>query len=362
VCAVVCVAAGLLLGAPGPGLAAEQPGVPAPLGYPTYGTPTPYCRPTDPRLDSVSGIAATRRGTFVQDDRQGRLWEIDSDCRPVRAVPLPGVVGLRDTEDLAWTPDGSLWISDTGGNRFSRTTVKIVQVPAAGRPVTYRFSYPDGPHDAEALLVSPDHKQILIVTKVPTGVSTVYAPVGPLGSGGAIPLKAVGTVRLNALTERNPGKSALLVTGGAVSPDGLHVVLRSYNEAWEWDAPDEDLAAALTGLPRKVELPDTKQGEAITYTADGQALLAAGEQFDPVYRVSIDRPRYAPTRTATDQEPYRPVDRTSVATVLLVGGLVCLVVFIAAVLAERRRSRRRTFRPAAGPALVRQLSRDRESR
>jgi hypothetical protein len=154
----------------------------------------------------------------------------------------------------------------------------------------------------------------------------------------------------------------LLVTGGAVSPDGLHVVLRSYNEAWEWDAADGDLAAALTGLPRKVDLPDTKQGEAITYTSDGQALLAAGEQLDPVFRISVDRPQYAPTRAATADEPYRPVDRNRVATVLVVGGLVCLVVLIGAILAERRRSRRRTFPPDEAPALVRMLSRNREPR
>jgi hypothetical protein len=360
---VAALAGALLVGAAAPGFAAPPSGPPAPLGYTTYGAATTYCRPTDPRLDSISGIAVTSRGIFIQDDRRGKLWEIDSSCRPVREVPLPGVVALRDTEDVLSTPDGTLWIGDIGGNRFARTRVQIVRVPVREPPVTYSFSYPDGPHDADALLISPDHKQILIVTKVPSGVSTVFAPASPLRPDSTIGLKPVGTIRVNGLAERNPGKSALLITGGAVSPDGLHLVLRTYTEAWEWDAPDGNLAEALTGLPRKISLPVTKQGEGITYSTDGQALLAGGEQLDPVYRVSIERPRYAPTGDVlADQPPSRPVDRRTVAVVLLSGGLLCLIVLIGAVVAERRRGRRRSWAPDDAPMRVRTLSRNREQR
>jgi hypothetical protein len=243
---------------------------------------------------------------------------------------------------VAATADGTLWIGDLGGNRFNRTSVSIIKVPVSGKTTRYSFSYPDGPHDAETLLVSPDHKQILIITKVESGVSTIFAPASAPRAGGTVPLEAVGTVRANTLADRNPGKSALLFTGGAVSPDGLHLVLRTYSEAWEWDAPDGDLTAALLGLPRKVELPVTKQGEAITYTADGRGLLAAGEKLDPVFRVAIDRPRYAPTASvAAGSEPSRPVDRSKVGVVLIGGAILCLMVLVGAVLTERRSAHRR---------------------
>jgi hypothetical protein len=227
--------------------------------------------------------------------------------------------------------------------------------------VTYSFSYPDGPHDADTLLVSPDHKQILIVTKVASGESNVYAPASPPRAGGTVPLQSVGTVRSNTLTERNPGKAALLFTGGAVSPDGLHLVLRTYNEAWEWDAADGNLSEALTGLPRKIPLPVTKQGEGITYTADGQALLAAGEQLDPVYRVSIDRPRYAPTgRLAAEEESSGSINRNTVTAILVGGVLLFLVVLIVALIVERRRSRPDQRLPEDGEAPARALSQHRE--
>ena len=58
-----------------------------------------------------------------------------------------------DAEDLAVGPDGSLWVGDTGDNEQRRSTVALIVVPARGEPELHRLTYPDGPHDAEALLV-----------------------------------------------------------------------------------------------------------------------------------------------------------------------------------------------------------------
>ena len=342
--ASVALTAALVLGGTSSGLAPPQPqpGPPAPLGYTTYGAPTEACRPSDRRIDSISGLVVADGATWVQDDRAGALWLLDRTCRPVRQADLRAAGRLTDTEDLAATADGSLWVADTGGNRVPRVTPSVVKVPAAGGPpVRYTFRYPDGPHDAEALLISPDAAQLLLVTKSTSGVSTVYRPVRPLRPGTVTPLRPVATVRLSAMAGRNPGPGAILVTGGAVSPDGLHLALRTYNEAWEYDAADGRLVEALRDLPRKVALPETKQGEAISYTSDGKAFLVAGEQLAPVYRVSIDRPRYAPTeQRASSPESGRPHDRGAVATVLVAGAVVCLLLLIGALLTERRRSRR----------------------
>jgi hypothetical protein len=329
----------LVLGAALPAAGAPAPGPPAPLGYTTYGVPTVVCAPTDGRIDSISGLAYRGGAIWVQADRDSSLWRLDDRCRPVQRAALDAG-RLVDTEDLAGTADGTLWIADTGGNRVRRTEPAVLKVPAGGGQLTrYQLRYPDGPHDAEALLVSPDGAQLVLVTKSSSGVSTVFTPAAPMHDGGTTPLQAVGAIRVSALAGRNAGPGAVLVTGAAVSPDGQHVVLRTYNEAWEYDAPDGRLAEALQGLPRKVALPETKQGEAVAYTPDGKALVVAGERLDKVYRISVDRPRYAPTASAPVVEPPRN-NRSAVAAVLVGGAVVCLLLLVGAVVAERRRHRR----------------------
>lgn len=336
--AAAALVAVIVSAAPGAAAAAPPSGEPAPLGYTTYGSPIEVCRPTDRRLDSVSGIAVTSDGTYVQNDRDGTLWQLDQACRPVRQLPVPADVGrLVDTEDLAFA-DGSLWIADTGGNRVQRTVVSLIQVTASPSQVhRYALVYPDGPHDADAVLISPDGSQVLIVTKS----GTVLAADAPLRTTAPTPLLVITQIRMSALAGRNPGPGAILVTGGAVSPDGLHLVLRTYNEAWEWDAADGRLADAFGGLPRKVTMPPMKQGEAITYTPDGQAFLVSGEQLAPVYRVTIDRPRYARTESAGTSGATTH-DRGMIGAVLAAGAVGCLLLLVGAVVAERRRSRRRS--------------------
>ena len=51
------------------------------------------------------------------------------------------------------------------------------------------------------------------------------------------------------------------MTAGDVDRTGTYVVLRTYTNAWEFDAPDGDVAEALvSGRPRLVPLPDDQAG------------------------------------------------------------------------------------------------------
>ena len=72
-----------------------------------------------------------------------------------------------------------------------------------------------------------------------------------------------------------------LITDGAVSPLGDRYVLRTYFDA-----------TLYNGLPagkelKTFDLPGQLQGEAITWTADGKALLIASERDQRLLRVSI---------------------------------------------------------------------------
>ena len=78
--------------------------------------------------------------------------------------------GPRDVEALAPAGPGRVWVGDIGDNSGSRDSIEVTRVPVGDgdRTVdeeTIDLVYPDGPRDAEALLVDPTTGRILVVTK-----------------------------------------------------------------------------------------------------------------------------------------------------------------------------------------------------
>lgn len=247
----------------------------------SYVAAEPACTIKDSRLDSVSGMAVRPDGTWVINDRGAVLYRLRADCSVAEVRDLgPELtkVGttLVDVEDLALGPDGWLWLSDSGGNRTPRSSITLVGYKDATTPVkVVTLKYSTGTHDTEALMFDAIGR-VVVVTKVAgSGPAEVFASRLPVGAG-ASNLRLVGTVQLATPAGARPG--ARLVTAGDVDRTGTYVVLRTYNNAWEFDAPDGDVAAAIvSGRPRLVPLPTTKQGEAIAYTLDGSELLTSGE-------------------------------------------------------------------------------------
>ncbi|MEV6800105.1 hypothetical protein AB0M91_17400 [Micromonospora rifamycinica] len=244
--------------------------------------PDVVCRVRDERLTEISGMVATDSGFVVVNDgadeaSRRRIFFLDTRCAVVRSVTYPS--RPRDTEDLAVGADGTVWVADIGDNDRVRSTVALWRLaPGSRRPVLHRLSYPDGPHDAEALLVGRDGRPV-VVTKQ-GGEAGVYVPTGPPRAGATVPMRRAGQVRLPATTTANPYSffGRRLVTGGATAPDGRRVVLRTYADAFEFDVTDGDVVAALTGgTPRVVPLPDEPQGESVSYSRDGRWLFTVSE-------------------------------------------------------------------------------------
>jgi hypothetical protein len=156
--------------------------------------------------------------------------------------------------------------------------VALLALRPDGSTAVYRLSYPDGPHDAEALLLPPDGTPY-VVTKEVLGNSGVYRPVRGLVDGGTVPLAKVAGLQLGLTgTPGGPvGRAGqLMVTGGAVSPDGRLLALRTYTDAYVWRLTGSDVPRALAGKPERVVLPPAPQGEAISFSGDDR-LVVAGE-------------------------------------------------------------------------------------
>jgi hypothetical protein len=319
---------------------------------------TDVCVISDPRAMELSGLVATSTGYVTVNDSNFdpakiRIFFLDRNCKVTRTIGYPTVA--RDPEDVAVGPDGTLWVADIGDNVTNdtrRTTIALWRVPTdGGPPVINRLTYPDGPHDAEALLISGNGRPVL-VTKEVSGVSSIYSTTGNLqpNIASGVPLTKVGEFTPVITGVVNPFGliGERLVTGGANSPDHQRVALRTYAAAYEWDVPDGDVVKAITmTTPRYTALPDEVQGESIAYTTDGTAFLTVSDRTDgpvTIRRVTpgttpAASPTPGPTPTAAAAAPARS-PWASVPLWLTIGvaavGLVLAIVGILGV----RRSRR----------------------
>jgi hypothetical protein len=253
--------------------------------------PSDVCVISDPRAMELSGLVATPAGYVTVNDSnldasKIRIFYLDQSCKITKAVPYP--TAARDPEDLAVGPDGTLWVADTGDSATDsahRTSIALWRVPAdGGPPVINRLTYPDGPHNAAALLFAGDGTPV-VITKETTGRSGLYVPTGALQPNATtgVPLKKVGEFAPQASGMENSFGliGEVLVTGAATAPDRHRIVLRTYTAAYEWDVVGGDVVKAITTTtPRLTPLPDEAQGESIAYTADGSAFLTVSDRVD----------------------------------------------------------------------------------
>jgi hypothetical protein len=198
----------------------------------------PACKPAGALL-RVAGLTEAS-GLVASRATPGRLWShndsgvpqliaLDTNGNVTGRVAISGAT-LVDWEALASGPCGGgtcLYVADIGDNGGKRKDVTIYRIP---EPTTtsgsvqidgaFRASYPDGGHDAEALLAAPDGR-LYIVTKGETDDVSLYRFPSELRAGETMRLERVG----NALSKGVPPTAR--ITDGAISPDGEWVVLRT---------------------------------------------------------------------------------------------------------------------------------------
>ncbi len=251
-----------------------------------------YCTPSDPGLEELSGLTFVDGTLYAIGDSgtDHRVAVLDESCGVARWLDVP--VDPYDVEDLA-SYDGDLWLADVGDNQQRRETVALTRMdPVSGQGELHRLVYPDGPHDAETLLIEPGGRPI-VVTKELSGVSGLYVPVDgtpvdELSSPGPTPLEKAGEIAFErTATEGGPAfvTGSILATGGAVSGDGTVAAVRTYTDVYMFSVADGDVAQALTRDPTIVALPARPQGEALSFLRDGSLVVAseaAGGALPPV--------------------------------------------------------------------------------
>ena len=255
---------------------------------------------SSPEATELSGLALSheQRGVLWTHNDSGdgaRLFAVNARGRLLAEVAVAGAQAV-DWEDVAVGPApggrDAVYAADIGDNDAARPNVVVYRVAeprlrgagrgitAAARPLALR--YPDGAHDAEALLVSPSSGALFIVTKDFSGRARVYVSARPERDGHP-DAQARGPDRAG----RGRGGHG----GGHLGrrPDDRPAQLLP-RVCLEAPPRGESIAAALRRKPcvARADLFDEGQGEALALTRDGGAFYTVPEGGQPPIR------RYAP--------------------------------------------------------------------
>ncbi|MDX2046129.1 MAG: hypothetical protein SFU87_05055 [Chitinophagaceae bacterium] len=233
-------------------------------------------------VDEASGIADSKTNP-------GYLW-VQQDSDNPTDLTLLGHKGIvkkkiylegtrnRDWEDMA-VSNGPLagksyiYIADVGDNgltygqyfiyRFEEPAMSVDTVKAWDK---LTFTYPDGPHDAEAILVDPDTKDIFIITKRETQ-SNIYRFAYPQNTSAVNTVEFMGKLAYNS------------VVSAALPPDGKSVVIKTYLGIFQYERTkgetiDKALQKSYKTLPYLME----QQGEAICFKNDNSGYFTLSER------------------------------------------------------------------------------------
>ncbi len=244
------------------------------------------------QLVEASGLApCTYRSDWLYAHNDGgdynRFFILDTTGKHIKSVIVP-YSGNRDMEDMAVDAnpiDGKTYVflGDIGDNDGVYPEIKVYRFEEQsfldnGRDTTtfkaqtLKFKYPDGPRDAETLLVDPWSHHLYIVSKRDARCC-IYKASYPFDTVGTVTLQKVGQLPYSGFV------------GGSISSDGKHIVLKTYLQVFYWERnANETLINALSRQPKMLPYKMEKQGEAICWSLDAKQYYTISEgKNEPIY-------------------------------------------------------------------------------
>ncbi len=276
--------------------------------HPAYLPPQKIADLKDRAITESSGIATSRTtpGSYwtINDSGDGPfIYAFDGAGKRLGVWRLTGA-RARDWESLAAGPGPQagkkyLYVGDIGDNggrrkeitvyRFAEPSITSADAqstkvkPSVTEPAEIlNLRYPDGGHDAETLMVHPVSGRMYVVTKVAFGNPKVYVAAASASTTETTTLKDLGEIQI-------PSLFGGIITDGAIAPDGNRVVLCDYLRGYEMvlEKANNDFDSIWKQVPAPVQLGDRRQGEAVTYSLDGRALMVTSEGLPtPLIRIS----------------------------------------------------------------------------
>jgi hypothetical protein len=249
-------------------------------------------------LDALSGLATSRAQPelfFAHNDHDRPVvYALDQQGQLHARITLGGATA-SDIEDIAVGPCGTqtcVYLGDIGDNNAQRSEYAILRFVQPTVPSTpgstaistdyerFRFTYSDGSHNAESLMVAPDGT-LYIITKLAPGSGGNVKASGPSSvyrlRANALNASVAATAeKVATLSVPKSGEGA--ASAAAAHACGLGFLLRTYDRVYEYRiAAGQAFESAFGVEPAVVNMPVEPQSEGIDYLADGRGFVTSGE-------------------------------------------------------------------------------------
>jgi hypothetical protein len=243
-------------------------------------------------LDEASGIADSKINPgylWVQQDsgNPADIALLSHDGSFLKKISI-NLATNRDWEDMALANGpvagtNYIYLADIGDNNLVSSEYFIYRFaePAASATVVsavdkISFQYPDGSHDAEAILVDNSTKDIYIITKQDMP-SRIYKLAYP---------QSTSNVNIATLSGSLSFTGA---TSAAASPDGNEIVLKTYTAIWYWKKnTGQTIEQALAETPLALTYQFEPQGEAISFKNDNTGFFTLSERPSVIAAVNLN--------------------------------------------------------------------------
>lgn len=239
-------------------------------------------------IAEASGLAASTAlpGCYWTHNDSGgnaEVYLLDSTAQLLSVVHLKGTLN-RDWEDIAEgigpvAGKKYVYVGDIGNNlnlgipmqiyRFTAPTVVPGHHVSVNPDVLY-LSYPDGPKDAESLMVDPLSRNIYIVSKREKQVHLYRVPRFNFKNGDKVTLEKLITLPYT------------WITAADISQDGRHIIIRTKTNIYYWRRKGNESVETTMSQPA-VSLPyaPEKQGEGVTFKAGNTGYITISEGKKP---------------------------------------------------------------------------------
>ncbi|MBX3415359.1 MAG: metallophosphoesterase [Pirellulales bacterium] len=235
----------------------------------------------------ASGLVASRKHldvfwTHNDSGDSARIFALNKQGALLGTFNIPGAKAI-DWEDIALGPGPAsgvdyLYIGDIGDNNGKRSSIRVYRVPepvvrADQEPVTADIAdvatitlvYPDGPRDAETLLVDPLTGDLFIVSKRDSQ-ARIYRARFPLAEGETTTLECMGEMEGTGFV------------AGDISPNGTEILMKTYFAVLLFPRPlGTDVWTALESDSIVVPYKFEPQGESVTFDREGRDYYTLSE-------------------------------------------------------------------------------------
>jgi hypothetical protein len=233
-------------------------------------------------IDEASGIAFSRTHLgiiYTHNDSGGEplVYLIDTLGKDKGSIRLKGIRN-RDWEDIAVGPGPDpkltyIYVGEIGDNKALYSSIKIFRFPEPKslkeemevEPEVLKLTYPDGPRDAETLMVDPISKDIFIVSKRDS-VNILYRAPQSAFSKKDFELEKIMNLPFT------------MSVAGDISVDGKQILIKNYFTVFYWERKEgESVPEALKRNPIILPYKPEPQGEAIAFHPNGKSYFTLSE-------------------------------------------------------------------------------------